>query len=275
MVDPSNDDKYDDGYGNINSKYVRNNHLFNLQGHLDAKKIFLAGNFNAWDDDGIRMRRSSVGWNLPVYLEEGTWSYKYVINGRDWILDPVNPNQRADGAGNMNSVIAIGDTTLFHLDGFTNAKEVFLTGSFNDWNENELLMMPKSTGWELPYVIGPGNYEYKYKVDGRWITDPANPISIGEGDFKNSVIVVEPKVDFSLAGYENANEVRLTGNFNGWANPGYTMKRDGDSWKISLFLFPGKYLYKFVLDGKYLEDPNNAQREGNEFGSHNSVLWVK
>jgi 1,4-alpha-glucan branching enzyme len=94
--------------------------------------------------------------------------------------------------------MAIGDTMYFVLEGFTNARMVYLTGNFNAWNERELAMQKTPTGWQLPYVLAQGNYEYKYIVDGQWITDPSNPFTRGQGIYTNSVITIRPNQQFTL-----------------------------------------------------------------------------
>ncbi len=48
-----------------------------------------------------------------------------------------------------------------------NAHEVFLTGSFNNWNPAELSMKRSSDGqWSFVLHLPPGRYKYKFVVDG-------------------------------------------------------------------------------------------------------------
>jgi len=37
----------------------------------------------------------------------------------------------------------------------------------------------------------------------------------------------------------------------------------------------GKHLYKFIVDGKWIKDPDDPLWEGNEFGTDNSVIWIE
>ncbi len=55
-------------------------------------------------------------------------------------------------------------------------KEVHLVGDFNDWKvSNDSLLWQKEEGvWQKRLFLGPGHYRYKFVVDGRWVTDPAN-----------------------------------------------------------------------------------------------------
>jgi hypothetical protein len=40
-------------------------------------------------------------------------------------------------------------------------------------------------------------------------------------------------------------------------------------------LTPGKYTYKFIIDGDWILDPDNATTEDDERGFTNSVITVK
>ncbi|MBK9557136.1 MAG: glycogen-binding domain-containing protein [Bacteroidetes bacterium] len=103
--------------------------------------------------------------------------------------------------GNINSVITLGDPYNFTLKGYQNANAVVLAGSFNNWNAGELIMQKTETGWQLPFVLAPGNYEYKFIVDGNWITDPANPVTTKLGETINSFIVISANHLFTLSAF--------------------------------------------------------------------------
>ncbi len=273
MTDPVNNQRERDGEGNTNSVFYCTNHVFRLNGFENAKKVVVTGNFYNWNPRGIEMTRNSTGWSLPVYLREGTYAYKFLVDGR-WMTDPANPSGREDADGNENSFLEIGEPFVFKLDGFTNAGKVVLTGSFNNWNGTELLMNITATGWELPYVVAPGNYEYKFIVDGKWMPDPANPFTTGSGNYTNSLIALKANYVFELEGYADAKSVIVTGNFNRWNRDGYRMSRQNGKWVLPLNLTPGKYTYKFIVDGNWILDPANKLYEANEYGTDNSVLWI-
>jgi hypothetical protein len=56
------------------------------------------------------------------------------------------------------------------------AQSVWVGGSFNDFNAADHPLTRTSEGvWETTVRLAPGRYEYKFKVDGRWELDPANP----------------------------------------------------------------------------------------------------
>ena len=55
------------------------------------------------------------------------------------------------------------------------ARKVCLAGEFNDWNEQSLPMKRDADGtWKRTALLAPGQYEYKFLVDGDWKEDPAN-----------------------------------------------------------------------------------------------------
>jgi 1,4-alpha-glucan branching enzyme len=80
------------------------------------------------------------------------------------------------------------------------------------------------------------------------------------------------RVKFSLKSDE-AKEVVLMGDFNNWNPKKHPMQGDGEgAWNKTVVLSPGKYEYKFLIDGEWREDPQNDQTCTNSFGTKNSVF---
>jgi hypothetical protein len=273
-IDNDNDLNEDDGQGNRNSVYYKTNTKLTLAGHTDARKAYLAGSFNGWKSNELPMTRVANGWQIELYLADGTHTYKFVVNG-EWIADPTNKNTLPDGDHGFNSVLAIGKAHLFMLQGHADASEVIVAGDFNEWRPFELHLKRTSAGWELPYVLGPGNYTYKFRVDGRWINDPGNPLFINRKDDKASYLIIGANYTFRLSGYDNAHKVYLAGDFNNWTPDALLMKRSGEDWIFHIHLSIGKHLYKFIVDGQWIKDPGNQLWEENEFGTDNSVIWIE
>ncbi len=274
--DPHNRQQEDDTYGSYNSVVFCYNFSFYLRGYQGAQAVTVAGSFNGWNSSELRMQRVPGGWIRAMYLREGTHAYKFVAD-RNWILDPESKTVRPDGRGNENSFVSIGDPFVFKLSGYRDAEKVFLAGNFNAWNPDELLMEKKAEGWSLSYVLAPGNYEYKFIVDGQWMVDPANRLSTGYGNFENSLLVVKPNHLFILNGNAGVSKVIVTGSFNGWSGSDYRMirNREQNRWEFPIFLNPGKHTYKFVVKDKWILDPENNLWEDNEYGTGNSVLWIE
>lgn len=76
----------------------------------------------------------------------------------------------------------------------------------------------------------------------------------------------------------DAKSVKIVGSFNNWVPTNdYKMERLTDgSWSKVIFLSPGKYQYKFVIDDdKWVEDTANNNVSIDPFGGINSVLIVE
>jgi len=73
----------------------------------------------------------------------------------------------------------------------------------------------------------------------------------------------------------SAKKVSVAGSFNNWETKSISAKKDTKgNWSAKVSLKPGKYEYKFVVDGSWQNDPC-AARVGNSLGSQNSVIEVK
>jgi len=275
-IDRDNEGREDDGEGNTNSVYYKTNTVFHLQGFNAARDVYLSGSFNNWNPGELPMSKGAYGWTINLYLAEGTYTYKFLADGK-WIEDPAGDARLPDGHNGFNSVLQLGKPHRFFLKGYTAARSVVLAGSFNEWRTDELLMHRTVQGWELPYTLGPGNYEYKFVVDGKWITDPADSLFVFKrwSNIVNSYLIVQPNYTFRLESYANAKAVYLAGDFNDWTPNSLKMKRSENAWILSLHLSVGKHLYKFVVDGNWIKDPANPLWEENEFGAGNSIIWVE
>jgi 1,4-alpha-glucan branching enzyme len=82
------------------------------------------------------------------------------------------------------------------------------------------------------------------------------------------------RIEFSLD-MPDAQQVILMGDFNRWDHKTHPMRRDVDGvWRKIVMIFPGRYEYRFWVDGEWHNDPNNLQRCPNCFGSENNVIEV-
>ncbi|MEO5944801.1 MAG: hypothetical protein ABIP30_02595 [Ferruginibacter sp.] len=271
ITDPENKTAENDGEGNTNSVYYATNTIFKLNGFTKAKKVILAGSFDNWDEGRLQMNKAVTGWELPIYLNNGVYTYRFIADG-NWMTDPDNANRFPNEHNDFNSVLTIGPPTTFTLNSHKDAKEVFLAGSFNQWRSYEVRMKRTDSGWQIPYVLGPGNYEYKFFIDGHSFDAMGKE---SRPDAPGSVIVIGANYTFHLKNKSAAKTVFLAGDFNGWSPNAYPMKKDGDEWTLTLHLYPGKHLYKMIIDGNWIIDPGNKLWEDNEYGTGNSVLWVK
>lgn len=74
----------------------------------------------------------------------------------------------------------------------------------------------------------------------------------------------------------SANKIYLVGDFNNWTiDESNTMTpKENGRWEKSLELPPGRYRYRFLVDGKWTHDPNNDRSEPNPFGEIDSILEI-
>ena len=73
-----------------------------------------------------------------------------------------------------------------------------------------------------------------------------------------------------------AKKVSLAGDFNKWSTKEHAAKKDTKgNWSTKIALKPGKYEYKFIVDGNWLNDPSNNMVITNTYGTQNSIIEIK
>jgi len=86
------------------------------------------------------------------------------------------------------------------------------------------------------------------------------------------------RITFQYDAPEGEN-VSVAGSFNGWDIFSHPLKQSrngkgGGRWQRAIYLEPGVYEYRFVMDGVWHDDPGCVRRRENDFGSENCVLIV-
>src|SRR5438045_9048273 len=117
---------------------------FFLSNNLSAKKVRLAGTFTNWINDALPMIKTDSGWIVNVKLDEGKHWYKFIIDD-NWTIDDNNVLRENDGRGNINSVY-YKTNSIFKIDGYLNARKIYLSGSFNNWRKTDILIYQTSDG---------------------------------------------------------------------------------------------------------------------------------
>lgn len=76
--------------------------------------------------------------------------------------------------------------------------------------------------------------------------------------------------------HPTAHEVCIAGSFNDW-HPKVTpmIRLDDGKWAKELALPPGRYEYRLVVDGVWVDDPAATELIPNSFGTANAVLVVE
>ncbi len=87
-------------------------------------------------------------------------------------------------------------TVTFVCDINNAAKKVFLAGDFNEWAPRTSRMTKYKNGsFRARRKLLPGEYQYKFIVDGMWFNDPAAQAQVmNEHGTLNSVILVKSRI---------------------------------------------------------------------------------
>ncbi|MFH1459842.1 MAG: AAA family ATPase [Candidatus Omnitrophota bacterium] len=74
-----------------------------------------------------------------------------------------------------------------------------------------------------------------------------------------------------------AKSVEIAGDFNNWVaqNQSKLENEEKGVWSRVYKLNPGKYQYKFIVDGKWIVDPNNPKRVSDPVGNENSLVEIE
>jgi 1,4-alpha-glucan branching enzyme len=85
---------------------------------------------------------------------------------------------------------------------------------------------------------------------------------------------VEKPIEFTLD-HPQARAVTVAGTFNDWdVNRTAMRPSKRGAWKATVWLPTGRYEYRFIVDGQWINDPLARECVQNTFGSTNSVLVV-
>lgn len=186
-----------------------------------ARRVFLAGDFNNWQLMPMERSRGGVFYTVlsPREIEKGQridrYRYKFRVDGL-WVADPGNRTYEDDGMGGTMSVYYLEgedvnkQTTVRILSEESPGKEklvefsvykpaasnISLVGNFNRWNpEHDILDKGEDGVFRLRLRLGPGEYLYRLVVDGVWQLDPYNPDTRGcEGQDLCSYFAIEQPV---------------------------------------------------------------------------------
>ena len=73
-----------------------------------ARSVSVAGDFNGWNPGQTQLERSEGGiWTATIALKPGRYQYMFVIDGKQWIADPLAAEGEGDGFGAQNAVLDV------------------------------------------------------------------------------------------------------------------------------------------------------------------------
>ena len=172
-------------------------------------------------------------------------------------------------------------------------ENVVVSGEFNNWSRDNWYMKKiNEYKYELRKSITDFNdefsWEFKFIINNTYWAEPSRYDSNIEKATKNGyrlgvynlkMYTAYPNengnASFKLRGFTNAKKVIVAGSFNKWNEKLFSMKKNKDGWELTLQIKPGTYEYRFIVDGRWMEDPNNIHKKRNEYNEFNSVLDIQ
>ncbi len=111
-----------------------NNITFEYVG--DATSVYVAGSFNGWNSTANPMTKNGNKWSVTVPIANyGQYEYKFVIDGKDWIIDPANGWKTTDENSNENSAFFIADPSAQDNNSITvNVTYNRFDNNYTNWN---------------------------------------------------------------------------------------------------------------------------------------------
>ncbi len=84
-------------------------HRFAYAPTSTARTVSVAGSFNGWSPTAwpLTWVESAREWQSDHDLADGTYQYKFVIDGSQWVSDPRAASSMPDGFGGQNSVLTL------------------------------------------------------------------------------------------------------------------------------------------------------------------------
>jgi glycosidase len=262
--------------------------------NASATSVNLAGDMNSWSATSTPMVKNGQGvWtiNVPYTDAVDAWTYKFVIDGTDWQLDPKNPATKAGDYGPNSLVnfvlVSKASAPIINKDGTVTfsykdaaATEVYLAGSMygGDWGTTKKLLTKNALGVWTITVTPPQDAKdlvYKYVVGSDWKIDPLNTLTkddgygganslvklVSDAESASGVINSDGTITFR---YEDAaaTSVNLAGTMNGWNKTKDSLiKNSKGVWEITKRVGDAaqNVEYKFVVNGTdWKADPKNT-----------------
>jgi hypothetical protein len=154
-------------------------------------------NGELWLKPSLIKKRKLVRTRKSVFVDE-VEGKRYVF-GKDEEGRVVSVTFEYEGASYTAGRVelpppSVKGNTSFHLKGYAEAAVVAVAGSFNNWNQSQVLFAREGDEWVCRVDLKPGVYTYKFIVDGNWLLDPSNPDTAeDEAGNVNNVVEVRPR----------------------------------------------------------------------------------
>lgn len=248
-------------------------------------------------------------WVVPSDNSTGKWACTVAASkadaeaGKSDVTTPAGPEIPENPTVKQSPVVD-GNKVTFYFES-TNSNNVVISGTMNNWS-TDWTMTKDGNVFSYTCELEAGTYQYKYIVDGTWMTDPFNTTTADDGSGNvnsafsvsetgsttpdnpttpdnsttpdNPTVTVSPVVDGSkvVFYYESstATKVEVFGSMNNWES-GFEMTKDGNVFSYTCELDAGTYQYKFVVNGsEWIVDPVNPNTADDGLGGSNSSFEV-
>jgi chromosome partitioning protein len=135
---------------------------------------------------------SAYGRSILRHDPNSSGSKDYLSLAREVASSKRAKRQKAREQGSSPRTAATKDGVCFTYYS-PRASKVYVVADFNEWKVEELPMANvEGTGmWQRIVPLEKGTYEYKFYVDGQWVSDPGNPDKVENPFGENSRIEVE------------------------------------------------------------------------------------
>lgn len=177
-------------------------------------------------------------------------------------------------------------------------KYAMVSGDFDNWrsahmmikNEYGIFAYLHAKTDERGIVLRKGIYRYRYLVDGIWMNDPLSDklvydskgTALSAFEMKKPLIVAL-RNPLHLGGNdylfyyrnERAKSVYIVGDFNNWNSYSHPMQKNlAGLWEVEIDIPPGRYAYRFIIDGNYKNDPLGRVAAYDRFNNEFTLLEV-
>jgi chromosome partitioning protein len=207
---------------------------------------------------------------------------RFSIAGLGQLIDIVNlVKERLGHDVNYQVLVTNFDSRLKHsFKMLSRIKETFIEKMFDTIiHVNVKLKEAQNEGTNIlsydKYSRGAKDY---FSLSRELITQESAPMPSLEKEMERVLKEKLPsltEVVFSIAAPQ-AKEVYVAGNFNNWKQDDSSrMQEKNGTWFKRINLHSGLYHYRFIIDGKWTEDPSNPARETNPYGDMDSLIEVK
>jgi hypothetical protein len=229
------------------------------------------GNPDQLDYDGPAAPVDSAGDDLAGTLD--------AVVGIDLVDDNAPPSFAA-----LNPLeLKMGSSTTLDLTPFISDVEDDAGTLQLSWSAQHVAM--KDPGDHNLYIVAPVNWNGTEPIvitvtdSGGLEATSTLKVMVTKVDVPEPIPADCSEIIFSNEAGTDAQEVLLSGSFNNWGGDAQSaaVMSDPDAdgiFEATLFLDPGKYFYKFIVDGEWLTDPLNPDQAEDGYGGFNSVLEV-